>query len=142
MRMRLAKRSILNERIKRVRKDLSDLDRQIRSIEKTVGEGGLPPVLPKPRAPEPERYDSVPERRWPPISAPVPGVKPAAAAGGDVAEEQIRRMREDKRFANYLASSFQTMHPLRNERRLQRNKALVMVAFVILILFLLLWFIL
>jgi predicted nucleic acid-binding Zn ribbon protein len=34
---------------------------------------------------------------------------------------------------NYLASSFQAMHPAKDEHRLQRNKAIVMAIFVVLI---------
>jgi hypothetical protein len=41
----------------------------------------------------------------------------------------------DERFADYLASSFQAARPLRQERAIQRNKAIVM-AIVVVILFL------
>lgn len=47
----------------------------------------------------------------------------------------------DDRFANYLASSFQTMHPLKQERRIQRNKAIVMVVVVTVLLVWVVWLI-
>lgn len=45
----------------------------------------------------------------------------------------------DERFKNYLASSFQTAHALKHERRLQRNKAIAMLVIVAIILFWVLW---
>jgi hypothetical protein len=45
----------------------------------------------------------------------------------------------DERFKSYLASSFQTAHALKHERRLQRNKAIVMLVIVGVILFWVLW---
>ena len=50
--------------------------------------------------------------------------------------EDLSKRFRDERFADYLASSFQSVRPLRHERRIQRNKAIVMAVFV---LFLLLW---
>ena len=44
---------------------------------------------------------------------------------------------DDGRFANYLSTSFQPARPLRHERRIQRNKAIVMAVFVLLVLYLL-----
>ncbi len=42
----------------------------------------------------------------------------------------------EERFSEYLSGDFQTIGSLKNERKLQRNKAVVMVVFVI---FLVLW---
>jgi len=40
----------------------------------------------------------------------------------------------DSRFARYFANSFERVRPLRQERRIQRNKAILMVAFVLVLL--------
>lgn len=41
---------------------------------------------------------------------------------------------ERERLADYLSSSFEPVRPLRHERRLQRNKAIVMLVFALLVL--------
>jgi tetrahydromethanopterin S-methyltransferase subunit G len=46
---------------------------------------------------------------------------------------------KDERFQNYLASSFQQLHSLKQERRVQRNKAILMLVVVGIILFWVLW---
>ena len=109
------------------------LDKQLRSLEKA------PARASEPAAP-PTRFPTVGHKTefmsaGPASHAEAPPRAPRPAM--DAGHEPPRAIHEDARFKNYLASSFQTLHPLRHERRLQRNKAIVMMAFVVLIAFLL-----
>ena len=68
------------------------------------------------------------------------GLSPRAREEGPQggAPESTQPVRDD-RFANYLASSFQTMHPLKQERRIQRNKAIFMIVVVDILLIWVVW---
>lgn len=78
----------------------------------------------------------------PDTAAPVAAGGVAAVGAGEgvrqdkeqrVVRERSRRI-EDDRFARYFANSFERVRPLRHERRIQRNKAILMSTFVILLL--------
>jgi len=135
--------SVLGKRLKKIRKELLLIHCDIRSLSKTVEEPGTAFELPRVRSEssrEPGRTAEVRE-----AAAPVVGTltdKPGSSREGEEPGRQghgkprtkghhIR----DERFTDYLASSFQTVRPLRRERRIQRNKAIVMVIFVLLALF-------
>jgi len=115
------KRSPLRERIKRVAQDIADLDRQIRTMSQPGASGSRPGLA----------------RRGPAesvrgVGAAAENGRPKALAPAGSLEGPLRE-RDDRRFVNYLASSFQAMHPAKDEHRLQRNKTIVMAVFVVLI---------
>jgi len=128
------KKTVLDERIARLKRELSSVEGELRTIAGDVDETG------KPRAARPPaRYHRRPAP--PPEPEPLPvndGVlaKPPRQAPYERSPAEIKQMYE-KRFADYLASSFQQMPPLRHERSIQRNKALIMVALVVVIVILL-----
>lgn len=62
------------------------------------------------------------------------GAPPAPAPGGRGAAAQRPPAKGDERFASYFASgSFGRTRPLGHERRVQRNKAIFMVVFVVIV---------
>lgn len=65
--------------------------------------------------------------------------QPAAApgvGGSDSGDLQAPRMSQDQRFASYFVTgSLHSVRPLRTERRIQRNKALLMLFFAALVLY-------
>jgi hypothetical protein len=128
------KKSVLDERIVRLQRELSAVRGEMRALAKDVDESGAPQVT-RP----PARYRRRQEPPWesepPPPSEAAPE-KPVRPVSHERSPEEIKSMYE-KRFADYLASSFQQMPPLRHERSIQRNKALFMVAFAVVILILL-----
>ena len=56
------------------------------------------------------------------------------AAGSTEGADRARRVKRS-RFSNYFASSYESGRPLRQERRRQRNRALVMLLFAMMCLF-------
>jgi hypothetical protein len=61
------------------------------------------------------------------------GGRSRAAAGAAPAPDR----QEDRRLASYLVTgSFHSVHPLRQERRVLRNKAILMIVFLLILLFL------
>ena len=105
--------------LKRLRKELNEIDQNIKTL---AGPG--PAVEPEPPMPLDE------DVRPPPQSAPTPRQEREE----QVVRERAKRIRDD-RFASYFAGSFEGMRPLRHERRIQRNKAILMIVFVLLVLF-------
>ncbi len=101
-----------------------DPDRAIRRLRKVVGE--IPPVdmTPKIPAQEPLRA-GIPEKAN--IAAPIQGVN---------TDMVIPKPIPDQRFQTYFGSgSLHSVRPLRQERQVQRNKAIVMLILAILILY-------
>jgi hypothetical protein len=117
------KSSSLDKRIKQVKKELSAVDSNIKALSKSVDRR--------------KGHTTVRGDKQTGSTTPAAG----ARAGKKTAEAHVKEVRYqpqriyDQRFADYLASSFQTVRPLRHERRVQRNKAIVMVLFVLLALF-------
>lgn len=121
----LRKSSPLDRRIRKIDKELSSIDERIRLRAKRASK-----LLPQ-------------------------GMQEAADAEStalpendtDGTDSELRQEQEvgtvktigkrihDDRFADYLASSFQPVRPLRHERRIQRNKAIVMLIVLALLLF-------
>jgi len=58
------------------------------------------------------------------------GAGDSRAGGARRSQTDLR----DERFAEYFANHFQTTRPLARERKVQRNKAIVMVVFVLAVL--------
>lgn len=114
------KRSPLEERIRALEKQIGSVKSEIKAVEKGKRVGGDAADVPRASTGEqPELFDRSAYERPP--------------AGADNA-----RRPPDGRLANYLsAGSFQSTRPLRQEERLYRNRAFIMLALVAVILILL-----
>ncbi|MFC1462458.1 hypothetical protein ACFLQU_02525 [Verrucomicrobiota bacterium] len=134
------KRSVLAKKRKQIEKELSSLNSDIRSLSKSVD--GKPVKARKERRPPP---GSVPTQTN--IGMDDDGLlgESLSPSGYDDVPGTPRKSKNrqaqlhDERFVGYLANSFDSMRPLRHERRIQRNKAVVMAVFVLLLLFWLLY---
>ena len=139
----------LRQRLKDVQKELSAVRSDIRSLEK-----GKPVHR---AAPDP---DSVKRASLSSLDYPVPGIgapleepkdhvetllaaeknqpRPPPDEGRMAQEDRVVKERaervRDERFSDYLASSFEADGPLRYERRVQRNKAVVLAIIVLVVL--------
>jgi|GEM_PF-6199224 len=116
------KRSPLEERIRALEKQIGSVTSEIKAVEKgkRIGSDSADASRSALQGGQPELFDRSVYDRTPP-------------AGTD----NIRRP-PDGRLANYLsAGSFQSTRPLRQEERVYRNRALIMLALVAVILILL-----
>jgi hypothetical protein len=114
------KRSPLEERIRALEKQIGSVKSEIKAVEKGKRAGGdaAGPSRVLPQGEQPELFDRSLYERPP--------------AGVD----SVRRP-PDGRLANYLsAGSFQSTRPLRQEERVLRNRAFIMLALVVVILIL------
>jgi len=158
------KSSALDKRIQKIQEQMENVNHDLRLLSKFVEKPSRPMDLSKLKAVAPEQVVTplpvAPTRRGslPPgrqTTSPIPrtmaaqpplggGPAPAAATAAmqdaklDVRAAGYRGATNayDERFADYLASSFQAARPLRQERRIQRNKAIVMI---VVVAFLLIW---
>ena len=116
---------MIAKRIKKVRKELDNVNSDIQVLSKP---GGLS-----------ARRRSVMEKAsgddGRAASAPSHDTVSTRHEGGVGTIKEIGKKIHDKRFSDYLASSFQVVKPLRHERRIQRNKAILMAVLVLLLLF-------
>ena len=119
------KTTSVERRLLRVKRELADLDSDIGTLSRRVKRPDL--TAPEPRL-RTERQELRRRRR----------------AGGVTEErmrEEVRVVGErgekirDRRFADYLSGSFESARPLRHERSVQRNRAIFMLAFVLIVLF-------
>lgn len=107
----------LEEEERRIRQTMKEVNRKLRRLERGA------PVALEPRA----QTERTPIHEEPPRQAPE-SVRPAPAAPVSKRLDPS----EDKRFANYFASgSFVRQRPLGRERRVQRNKAIFLLMFAI-----------
>ena len=119
--MKSKKKSVLKKKLKKVEKELSAVSSDIRSLSKGKrrrGSVGQPSPFGLPPSPSGLRRTS---RR-------------TSRRAGTGAEKQEGSAIHDERFADYFSGSFEAVRPLKHERKLQRNKALVMVIFVVVVL--------
>lgn len=130
------KRSVLTKKRKQIEKELSSVSSDIRSLSKSVG--GKPGKKKKEHGPA---GGTVPQHTG--IGRDDEGLfaESLAQSGYDDVPGPPRKSKtrqtqlHDERFVGYLANSFDSMRPLRHERQIQRNKAIVMAVFVLLLLF-------
>lgn len=117
----LLKRSTLTKRIKVLEKELSSVDHDL----KALSDGKTPK---RSRVGTGHGNTGTPER---------PGREAVGAPPEKMEQEvqKIGRKIHDRRFADYLSTSFQPVRPLRHERRIQRNKAILMAVVAALALF-------
>jgi hypothetical protein len=122
MKWRGKKRSAVEERLRRIDEEMAAVQKEIRMRSRSM-ERPLTSAFPTYR--EEYQRDIIPPSSRPPREA---------------SPESVNTQRsKDERFQNYLASSFQQMHSLKQERRVQRNKAILMLVVVGIILFWVLW---
>ena len=130
------RRSVIAKKRKLIEKELSSVSSDIRSLSRSVGT--------KPDARR-QKHKARPDTDPGPgrIGRDEDGLLGQSLAPpgyGELPDPQKKpRSRQaqlhDERFVGYLANSFDSMRPLRHERRIQRNKAIVMAIFVLLLLF-------
>jgi len=156
------KSSALDKRIQKVQEQMDSVGHDLRLLSRFVEKPNRPVDLSKLKSVTPEqvaapltsariRQGSVPPgRRSPPASrtmaAPPPlsaGPAPAAAPAAGPAPKVDARAgyrgagnAHDERFADYFASSFEASRPLRQARRILRNKVIAMIVVVV---FLVIW---
>ncbi|MDI6775369.1 MAG: hypothetical protein QME60_08285 [Verrucomicrobiota bacterium] len=119
------KPSAVRRRLKEVRKELSLLDSGIRTLSRRPASAAPRPLSARVLQDEAPGADD----RSKPFA---PRGEPAEKASPGVDTR-------DKRFAEYLAKSFQPERPLARERNIRRNKAIVMAVFVLVALAMLLY---
>jgi hypothetical protein len=122
MRAKKHRKDPLQARIRALDEELRALDKEIRQRQR-----GAERPLTAPFAAYREEYHGEP-----PVGGALQREEPPPAL--------ITTQRsKDERFTSYLASSFQQPNALRHERRLQRNKAIVVLVVALLALFWVLW---
>jgi len=154
------KSSALDKRIQKIQEQMDNVDHDLRILSKFVEKPSRPMNLSKLKSvavsPAAEPVPAVmtriasplPARRAAPVSRPVssppplsrgpaPATAPVAVPDPKLDARGGYRPANayDERFADYLASSFQGARPLRQERRIQRNKAIAMIVVVVFLLF-------
>lgn len=119
-------KSTLEKKLKKVRKQLSSVDNSLRSLSRTAE--GTVTSLPD-RAGSPDREDARPRVTVDGGRLDRPGRNaPRTLPRG-------RSQKHDTRFISYLASGgLESARPLRREKHTQRNKAIVMSVFALLVL--------
>ena len=109
----MREKSEIDKRLKKIRKELSSVNNEIESLDVKA------------------------EKSRGAARGPVSAM--GGAGGGDSVRAGRRAAAQstrcDARLADYLSTSFRSTRPLRRERRVQRNKAIVMSVFVLVILF-------
>jgi hypothetical protein len=148
------KRSALERRKRRIERELGMLDDDIRTLKKCVrcpdrlgavrlkSVARAEPEAPSAAAAPPpvETSAAAPPRAEPVAARPPPRAEPSHSRPprrqrlAPLEDGDWRRFRNE-RLTEYLADSVQTIQPLRYERNVQRNKAIVMLVIVGLVLF-------
>jgi len=142
----LRKSSVLDQRIKDIRKELSDVDGRLKRLAKAARRaeqmGQTEPYVPADQeyieqepaeAPQQEVRPPEPEVRQPIVTT-YPEQRAQVETAGRKLVADRDQITRDGRFATYLMSrDFHQVRPLRYERHVQRNKAIAMVIAVLLI---------
>ena len=158
------KESALERRLNQVKKDLALVNGDVKAMSKAVREADGVLVRPKLRSvpsreepaaskppapavaiprqePRPPSDELFPElgsgakAKSSSFSAPPAAAQEPMSGAGEFAGVERSKMEKNKRFANYFVSGgMDGIRPLRQERTVQRNKAIAMVVFVVLVL--------
>jgi hypothetical protein len=122
--------SAVERRLKKIQKELSSVDNDLQSLSRAVkkpGEGI--PMMNARSAAASEKKEQRPIAGHKRVSSGHDSqrTQPAAAKQAAGTAHSQRKVVQDDRFISYLMTSdFQGRRPLRNERRIQRNKAIIM----------------
>jgi hypothetical protein len=141
------RKSSLRARLKQVQKELSLVNEDLRAISAASAGADVSGELPKLRSIKQDRphrsggnKDAAEARRLRDVSQ-ILGAKDhgstqearqRARAEHDRLVRELGRNTEDARFSSYLAGNLQGARPLRHERNVQRNKAIVMLTIAVL----------
>ncbi len=141
-------KSSIEQRIKEIKKELSAVNSDLKSLSKSVEKGDFV-KLPKTKSYEqggPVSVSAAPATmsqktvvqtaasRTEPVA--LPTTSPALSRE----QAQAARRDRDPRLADYLSANYDTsVRPMKYERKLQRNKAIVMVVIVAILLFFVLY---
>jgi hypothetical protein len=150
------KNSALSRRLKQIEKELSLVSHDVKVMSKAVRrpEAGLPPTaqlrsqlksgvsLPPPQVQATPKTTpgAASGELFPRVSTPADNSPPPLTAAAPIREEQVfekerAKLERDHRFASYLVSgSVDGIQPLRQERRVQRIKAIFMVVVLLIVL--------
>lgn len=139
----MGNKGTLDGRLKKIRKELSLIDDDLKSLSKSATvAAGLRGPRPKLKSRELREQEEAIAR---PVSRAAAGI-PKGAAVGKLSQKVEPPKQDgkapaggDERFLEYLSTSFNSGLPLRQERKLQRNKAIVMLVVVLFFLFLVLY---
>jgi hypothetical protein len=164
MRLGAKKESALERRLKQVKKDLELVSSDVKAMNKAVREADGVWVRPKLRSEQVPPPEETPAPMTPPapessLARPVsklssnelfpefsPGSRVKAPTGTALGSASVQgpdelarggrgRLQKNKRFANYfVGASLDGIQPLRQERTVQRNKAIFMIVLVLFIL--------
>jgi hypothetical protein len=148
------KQSALERRKRRIERELTLLDDDIRTLKQCVRRPerlgavrlkSAPLTAPEDaaasdepaRTPRAEHPPTPPQRAAanPPAGAEAPAARPPLRPRRAPLEDGDWQRFRNERLTEYLADSVQTIQPLRYERDVQRNKAIVMLVVVLLVLF-------
>ena len=137
----MGEKGTLESRLKRIRKELSLIDKDLESLSGVASDPS--PGLQKPRIKSKELREKF-ER-----NAGRPAGKAKVAKGRAQAQRSPKKpvlsaeagpeVDKDEHFLEYLSSSFNSGRPMKHERRIQRNKAVLMLIIVLFILFFVLY---
>lgn len=128
--------SALENRLKKIREELSLINKDIRSLSDVAKNPEKVAHLPRLKSVEPRKTpESKADPEAPPRSA-VHTTEPPSLAPKEADKQATQKaVLRDEKFRDYLSSSFESIKPLRQERRVQRNKAIIMMVFVLILLF-------
>jgi len=134
----LKKDTAVAERLKRIRKELNLVDKDLRSLSSVVQRGDsrwaeLPPLKSRAMRTSPGAVQT----REAAVPHPVPPAAPVAGGGAAVPAQSGHPVKggRDGRFADYLSASFQPLAAQGKDSRTHRKQALlVLVVFVLLLL--------
>ena len=121
------KRTPIDKRIKELEKELAAVHGSLRTLAKNPAKTR---AVPAPAIPDAVAPGAAADARAPMPQRPAPPVSRPDVLGG---EANLRG--RDERFVDYLASSLGPTQPLRRERNAERNRALVAIAFALLLIF-------
>ncbi|MBM4142983.1 MAG: hypothetical protein FJ225_05235 [Lentisphaerae bacterium] len=116
----LKRKSILDRRLKRIAREIDALDSTIETLARSAGKAppaGAPPAAPS-ASPAPRRAPGTARRRRTPAADEDRALRAVSERAGEAARND--------RFVSYLmAHGLDATRPFRHERRIQRNKAIV-----------------
>ena len=130
----LLKKTPLEKRMKQLEKELASVDNDIRALAK--GGRKASQVLKNRRRPMSAAPPGAPPEVAPPPEPRQKGFRQKDTLEDQPAEvRQVKRIAEqirDDRFVNYLATNLESTRPLRHERKMKRNKAILMLILAVL----------
>ena len=121
--------AVLQRELARVEGTIEQLDSAVRAPDRESAAARLKGLTASPPR-EPPRSPAKPS----PEAPAAPG--PASSLTTEELDASLPKMTDDRRFASYFVTgSLQSVRPLRTERRMQRNRAIIMTIIAIFLLF-------